>query len=286
MVSIPGHTHAKAESIQTYTGPARELGITSNDYLHTILAQHLFSSFMWTVVEFLPKNCLNPGIDDLHQEVEIEGPKEFNAYDSSFAQDWLRIKLRHRQLTKVVRKMESYGLGSTNDILLCMIPALSSKNLLPNQAILKLMPRVSSSRGWVEIAICHYKLLRTIKADKVSEEDRLSVGIVVASMDFLSFAYEPYDEQLDPPEDLDDELRAIAQELLSPKFTAILEKLAPVYRRQDRHGLLYNVLNYPTGPVRDLDQEFAKNVLGFTQYHLLMLQILDLESVSGTRQPP
>ncbi|KAJ4179743.1 hypothetical protein NW755_012303 [Fusarium falciforme] len=63
------------------------------------------------------------------------------------------------------------------------------------------------------------QLLKTIKTDKVSEEDRLSVAIVVASMDFLSFAYEPYDEQMEPPQDLDDELGAIAQELLSPKFT-------------------------------------------------------------------
>ncbi|KAJ3457220.1 hypothetical protein MRS44_014361 [Fusarium solani] len=260
-----------------HNGPARELGIASNDCLHTILAQHLFTSFMWTVVEFLPKNCLNPGIDEIQQEVEIESPKEFNAYDSSFAQDWLRIKLRHRQLTKVVRKMESYGLGSTTDILLCMIPALSSRNLLPNQAILKLMPRVSSGRGWVETAICHEQLLETIKTDKVSEEDRLSVGIVVASMDFLSFAYEPYDEQMKSPRDLDDELEAIAQELLSPKFTTIMEKLAPVYRRQYRHSLLYSVLQYPTGPVLDLDKDFAKNILGFTWCHLAMFQISDSE---------
>ncbi|KAH7244825.1 hypothetical protein B0J15DRAFT_537647 [Fusarium solani] len=257
-----------------HNGPARELGIASNDCLHTILAQHLFTSFMWTVVEFLPKNCLNPGIDEIQQEVEIESPKEFNAYDSSFAQDWLRIKLRHRQLTKVVRKMESYGLGSTTDILLCMIPALSSRNLLPNQAILKLMP-----------PICHEQLLETIKTDKVSEEDRLSVGIVVASMDFLSFAYEPYDEQMKSPRDLDDELEAIAQELLSPKFTTIMEKLAPVYRRQYRHSLLYSVLQYPTGPVLDLDKDFAKNILGFTWCHLAMFQISDSEDGVIERLP-
>ncbi|KAJ4203265.1 hypothetical protein NW767_005380 [Fusarium falciforme] len=266
-----------------HDGPARELGITSNDCLHTILAQHLFTSFMWTVAELLQRNCLNPGIDEIQQEVEMEGPKEFNAYDSSFAQNWLRIKLRHRQLTKVVRKMESYGLGSTTDILLCMIPALSSRNLLPNQAILKLMPRVSSGRGWVETAICHKKLLKTIKTDKVSEEDQFSVAIVVASMDFLSFAYEPYDEQTKPPQDLDSELKTIAQELLSPKFITILEKLAPVYRRQYRHRLLYDVLQYPAGPVRRLDKDFAKNVLGFTQHHLAMVQTR-LKRVSGTKQ--
>lgn len=239
---------------------------------------------MWTVVELLPRNCLNPGIDEIQQEVEIEGPKVFESYD--FTQTWLRPKLRHRRLTKVVREMESYGLGSTTDILLCMIPALSSRNLLPNQAILKLMPRVDSGRRWVEIANGHKKLLETIKTDEVSEEDRLSVAIAVASIDFLSFAYEPYDEQTKPPQDLDSELKTIAQELLSPKFITVLEKLAPVYRRQYRHRLLYDVLLYPAGPVRRLDGDFAKNILGFTQYHLGMFQTSDWKHVSGTKQLP
>ncbi|RSM02866.1 hypothetical protein CEP52_007767 [Fusarium oligoseptatum] len=169
--------------------------------------------------------------------------------------------------------MESYGLGSTTDILLCMVPALSSRHLLPNQAILKLMPRVGPGQGWAETAICHKKLLETIKTDKVSEEDRFSVNIVVASMDFLSFAYEPYDERTKPPQDLDDELGAIAQELLSSKFTTIMERLAPIYRRQFRHELFYNALQYPAGPVRGLDEDFAKNILGFTRYHLMVFSI-------------
>lgn len=234
---------------------------------------------MWTVVEFLPKNCINPGIDEIQQEVEIEGPKVFESYD--FDQTWLRPKLRHRRLTKVVREIESYGLGSTTDVLLCMIPALSSRNLLPNQAILKLMPRVGSGQGWVETAICHKKLLETIKADKVSEEDRLSVAIAVASMDFLYLAHEPYDEQTVPPLNLGEELTAIAQELLSPKFATIMEKLTPVYRRQCRHRLPYNILDYPEGPIRDLDEDFAKNVLGFTQYHIVFQ--IESEDVSDTK---
>ncbi|RSM18642.1 hypothetical protein CDV31_002571 [Fusarium ambrosium] len=264
-----------------HDGPARELGLTSNDCLHTILAQHLFTSFMWTVVGFLPKNCLNPGIDEIQQEVEIEGPKAFESY--GFAQTWLRPRFRHRQLTKIVRKIESYGLGSTTDILLCMVPALSSRHLLPNQAILKLMPRVGPGQGWVETAICHKKLLETIKTDKVSEEDQFSVNIIVASMDFLSFAYEPYDERTKPPQDLDDELGAIAQELLSSKFTTIMERLAPVYRRQCRHGLFYNALQYPAGPVRRLDEDFAKTILGFTHSHLLMFSISGIEDLTRSR---
>ncbi|RSL58762.1 hypothetical protein CEP53_006033 [Fusarium sp. AF-6] len=254
-----------------HDGPARELGLTSNDCLHTILAQHIFTSFMWTVVEFLPKNCLNPGIDEIQQEVEIEGPKAFESYN--FAQTWLRPRLRHRQLTKIVRKMESYGLGSTTDILLCMIPALSSRHLLPNQAILKLMPRVGFGPGWVETAICHKKLLKTIKMDRVSEEDQFSVAVVVASMDFLDFAYEPYDEQTKPTWNLGEELLAVEQELLSPKFTTIMEKLAPVYHGQSRHRLLYNILQYPKGLVCDLDEDFVQNMLGFTHFHLWMFSI-------------
>ncbi|EXF73778.1 hypothetical protein CFIO01_07406 [Colletotrichum fioriniae PJ7] len=249
---------------------ARELGMVSKASLSTILAQHLFTSFMWTISESLPRNCLDSGPDGVKQEVEIEGPQTFDSID--FAETWLRPRLRHRKLTKIIRSMESYGLGSTTDILLCMIPALSAKNLLPDQAILRLMPRVGPGRGWVETATCYNKLLTMIKTEhkdkKLNEDDKLSVAVAVATIDFLSSAYETYDEQMEPPSDLYPELEVIEKQIRSPKFTTIMKKLEPVYRRQDRHEIFSQILDKKSSELQDLDRNFANNTLGFTRHHL------------------
>ncbi|KAF4884743.1 Ankyrin-3 [Colletotrichum fructicola] len=248
------------------TATSRELGITAKAPLHVILAQHLFTSFMWTVAEYLPRGCFCSGPDEVKEEVEVEGLRTFNSDD--FAQTWLRPRLRHRKLIKIIRSMESFGLGSTTDILLCMIPALSFKRLLPNQAILRLMPRVGSGRGWLETATCYRQLLETIEKNHVSVDDRLGVAATVASIDFLSLAY----EHLELPPYLSKEVGAIEQHLASAEFAGIMDKLEPAYRQQNRHELFQKIVRRKTDQVSGLDREFSINVLGFTRHHLAMFE--------------
>ncbi|KAF5706856.1 hypothetical protein FGLOB1_7208 [Fusarium globosum] len=208
---------------------------------------------------------------------EIEGPQVFDPYD--FDQMWPRFRLRHRRLTELVRQIESFGLGRTQHILLCMIPALSNANLLPNQAILKRIPRVGSGHGWVETARCYKKLLDTLKGDEVSVNDRLGVGIVTNTMDFLAFAWEPYDVINNPPKELRDELSAIAKQLVSSRLNSVMKQLFPVHKMQHRQDLFKSIFEQlvPEIPNEYLDiyelQEglnpsFAQNSLGFTKYHL------------------
>ncbi|KAG5804164.1 hypothetical protein H9Q71_011248 [Fusarium xylarioides] len=254
-----------------------ELSTSSEASLPAILAQHLFTSFMWTVAQRLPKDCLNPRIEEIQNEVEVEGPQTFEPYD--FDQMWPKFKLRHRRLTKLVRQIESYGLGRTEDILLCMIPALSNSNLLPSQAILKRIPRVGSGHGWVETARCYKKLLDTLTGNEVSANDRLGVGIVTNTMDFLAFAWEPYDTIIKPPSDLQYELSSIAEQLYSSKFTNIMRKLSPVHHMQQRQKLFDKIFgqlvperlkehHQAFESSKDLDQDFAQDYLGFTKCHI------------------
>ncbi|KAG5800556.1 hypothetical protein H9Q69_000443 [Fusarium xylarioides] len=255
----------------------RELSISSEASLPAILAQHLFTSFMWTVAQRLPKDCLNPRFEEMQKEVEIDGPQTFDPYD--FDQMWPRLKLRHRRLTELVRQIESYGLGRTEHILLCMIPALSKSNLLPNRATLERIPRVGSGHGWVETAQCYKKLLDTLTGDEVSANDRLGVGIVTKTMDFLAFAWEPYDIITKPSSDLKYELSAIAEQLVSPKFTKVMRKLFPVHHMQQRKDLFEKIFEQLVPGIpkeylqisessKDLDENFAQDYLGFTKCHL------------------
>ncbi|CAJ0555364.1 Ff.00g054290.m01.CDS01 [Fusarium sp. VM40] len=254
-----------------------ELSVSAEGSLPQILAQHLFTSFMWTVAKHLSKDCLNPIADQTQKEVEIEGAHTFESY--SLEQTWPTLRLRHRCPTELVRKIESFGMGRTRDILLCMIPALSYMKILPNQAVLKLIPRVGPGRGWAETASCHRKLLEAMQKDKNSVKDRLHVGIVIATMDFLYFAFEPYGKHVKLPTDLTNELGDIVESLCSPTFADIMEKLVPVYCRQCRQSTFMDIFgrfeqmqevsNYiqKFGIELKLDQTFAKGTLGFNEYH-------------------
>ncbi|VUC35734.1 unnamed protein product [Clonostachys rosea] len=240
-----------------------ELAMISKATLPTILTQHLFTHFMWTISTRLPKNILNshPGSDQ--DEVMIEGAQTFEP--SNFAQSWPRIRLNHHRLTEVV--------------------ALSSARLLPNEVILKLMPRVGPYQEWVKTAACYRELLGTIETDQVDEQDKISVAIVTHTMDFVSFAYEPYDKPASPTVELDEasfapeldgQLRTIVKKLASPRFSAIMEKLAPVYERQDRLKMFESIFRrYDAWKAaannlkesKNLDETFAENILGFSQQH-------------------
>ena len=221
--------------------------VTGSEHLPVIIAQHLFTSFMWTVVERLPSHCLrNP-----EEDVDVLNPYNFDI--RQFGNTWHLPTLRHRALSKMVQQMESYGLGRVSDILLCMIPALSFKDLLPNDRILTLIPQMSSGRSWVESARCHNELLKIGMGTHT--EDRFAFSVVVRAIDFLYVAFEPYKQNNDrgKDDDLDDhntltsdlreELSNLVNTLASKRFKAVLRILVPVYELQKRRKELLNIFN-------------------------------------------
>ncbi|KAF5611338.1 uncharacterized protein FTJAE_14208 [Fusarium tjaetaba] len=210
---------------------ASEFGISSTGSLPCILAQHLFTSFIWTAVKRLSKGVLQTHVDGIRQ-VEIEGVHVFDS--QSFDQMWFRPRLRHRQLSKSIRQMETYGLGSMNEILLCIIPAFSHMGLLPNQEILKLMPRIRSGHGWVEVAMCHTRLLQRVKEPSGKSIEKLTAAAIISAMDFVLLAYEPYDENTKPSEELNSELGEIIATVVSAGLRTVMEKIIPFYHLQNR----------------------------------------------------
>ena len=197
---------------------------------------------MWTVVEQLPEDCLRQGVLNTEQDVEIESRHTFDPHE--FVNTWRRPTLRHRQLTKLVRHLELYGLGTQSEILLCMIPAFSFRDLLPNHVILKLIPQIRHGQGWAETARCYSRLLeqsmRVVPQGNMAEE-KFCYNVVVATIDFLCFACEPYDKHVVAPEELSTELEDIVARLASTKFAPIVKKLAQAYFLQLRHEVIADV---------------------------------------------
>ncbi|KAJ8108493.1 hypothetical protein OPT61_g8136 [Boeremia exigua] len=214
----------------------KELAIVSNGLLPNILAQHLFTSFMWTVVGRLPEDCLRQSMSSSEQDVDIEGRHAFDAHH--FNETWSRPTLRHRQLMKLVQQLVNFGIGTQDEILLCMIPAFSFKDLLPNRVMLKLIPQVRLGQGWAETARCYNRLLEQsmrVTSHETMAEEKFCFNVLVATIDFLIFASEPYDDYIDPPEELKVELEGIVCRLVSSRFAPVIKKLALAYQLQRRH---------------------------------------------------
>lgn len=266
---------------QIQVANARQLVVTANGSLPTVLAQHLFTSFMWTVAKKLPKDCLRQGSQPKQQDVIIEGLNVFNPYN--FDRTWLQPKLRHRKLTEIVSKMESYSLGSEKEILLCMVPALSSAAVLPNDAILQLVPPADLNQGFIQRALCFKQLLKK----KVSKDpkEKWIITLVVSILDFLYWSHEKFDGFAKLPPDLKNELGLIIDILFkSQKLVTFVNRIVPVFYLQCRQkafekifrsfGIADEANPCLSDAPKSLDTEFAQENLDFSSQHRLVIKWL------------
>lgn len=218
---------------------------------------------MWTVAEELPSNCLR----EEEQDVDIVNSHKFDI--NEIEETWHLPILRHRKLGDLVRRLERYGLGRNQDILLCMIPALSFKDLLPNERILRLIPQMSPGCSSVETARCYHNSLKTMRTHI---EGHFTFSVVAMTMDFLNLAFEPYGEDRDV-DDYDDlsndddqssddgrsfdpreELLRVAKTLATEKFGEVVQRLAPIYELQNRRRdflVIFKHSNQSTGEEDD-----------------------------------
>lgn len=242
------------------------MAISSSGILPNILAQHLFTGFIWSVVEQLPENCFRQGILSSEEDVDIENRHAFDSHE--FVDTWSRPTLRHRQLMKVVRRIENVGLGTQNDVLLCMIPAFSYKDLLPNHAMLKILPQIRRGQGWAETARCYNRLLEQglrVKQHGTMAEEKFCYNVVVETIDFISFASEPYDEHVRAPGDLSVELEDIVARLVSIRFAPVVKKLAQAYILQRRNkdiAAILKLFGTPASLARLADNEQLERLFG------------------------
>jgi hypothetical protein len=197
--------------------------------LPLILAQHIFTRFMRSICKHLPRDCLGQGLPQAEQDVEVTGREKF--VPESFEDTWRAPTLRHRGLSKVAYQIERTGLGDAMEIFLCMIPPLSSADLLPNEVILRILPQKGPDRAWAELAECYQKLLQhTITS---GSEEHFCYEAVVASVDFILMVSQPYDDCIRPSGHLEDALESLISTLVH-KFSCVLAKLFPIYGLQRR----------------------------------------------------
>ncbi|KAF4336100.1 serine threonine phosphatase 6 regulatory ankyrin repeat subunit A [Fusarium beomiforme] len=181
--------HKKVKIVIGYTGPPNTpksdtlLVQHSTADLATIAAQHLFTSFIWTVIEYLPKDFLNQGSVSVRESVAVLPPKKIDlqSFDPTIGR-----KLQHKLLTKFSLHAEKESLGSSDDVLLCMIPAFSYNDVLPNDAALQIaLPKPRERKTWAKDATNYSNLLDSLVKNCVKNAtDFLSLAILVHALEF------------------------------------------------------------------------------------------------------
>jgi hypothetical protein len=172
------------------TGSFKFLVQYSTADLVTVMAQHLFTCFIWNIGSLLPKNLLNRGDVNINEFVKVESSRLFDLPSSIRAQSGRRLS--HRKLTKFVNYAEKQGLGTPDDILLCIIPTLSFFDCLPNNIVLaydQLVPKPFGSfepKEQREKCSHHINILHCILENNGIEQDEyLSLAAVVNTMEFV-----------------------------------------------------------------------------------------------------
>jgi len=82
----------------------------------------------------------------------------------SFKESWHGVKITHSRLERFVEYAVTAGLGTRSEILLCMVPAFSFWDFLPNENVLSLMPsdpQRIQQHGWARTAGFYYSLLES-----------------------------------------------------------------------------------------------------------------------------
>ncbi|KAF9769873.1 hypothetical protein IL306_012638 [Fusarium sp. DS 682] len=100
----------------------------------TLTAQHLFTSFMWTIGECIPRQALHQGTLNIGENVKVQSSSMFDLHSN--VGKLSGRKLNNVNLTRFVTYAEKQGLGTSDEILLCMIPTFSFYDRLPNDAVL------------------------------------------------------------------------------------------------------------------------------------------------------
>jgi len=233
---------------------ADEISIEATQALPLVLAQHIFTCFMWSIVGSLGRECWQRGASSSQRQVQIAWADGLDW--GEFETTWSVPTLQHRLLTTVVGQIERTGLGDKTEILLCIIPPLSRADVLPNEAYLRLLPSPSPNQGWAELARFHGQLLEKLNVvTRPREEEHLCFALVTRAVDFLLLASEPYNGCVPIRVELVEELRGIIKSLLT-RYSAVLLSLFPVYQLQQRLGPLHAALDkYMPEDISDLVAE-------------------------------
>ncbi|PCD24237.1 hypothetical protein FGRA07_11216 [Fusarium graminearum] len=301
--------HKDAKIVIGYTAPADANGPQTLHVQHstaataTIAMQHLFTNFIWTILNYLPKDFLGQGAANIGEYVSV--------YSSS--KSGIDRNLRHEKLTKFALRAEKEGLGTFDDILLCLLPVFSIEDRLPNDATLDLvLPKVTERKDWPNASASFFELLKSMpKTPKDRFEDSLTLTVVAYALDYVYLmALDEQFSQLKKPPNTNTESNQPAietkehphektkvpaedlQNLISNDFPGVMMKLWLFYEHQGRANFFLDLkrkcqqkIPEHEGQLQlEIQQSFMEHIR-FTNLHqeIVNNRRLDLSELQGMK---
>lgn len=209
--------------------PVLSLATMSDTTLELSFAQHLFSAFMWAVSGKIAR---------------IEGQSSAKQTDMlSNATAWHCFKLENTTISRIAQAVQKTGLGSLEDVYLCIVPPLSHALRLPDAAAASLVLNTVAGRepfsAVAEFASTYLELLRFGTKVGPSADGRLcpfavkSVALVLEyyrSISQMTQLLKSQCRDASPLEGIRDELAAKLKDV-DPNLMHVLRTM---YENQDR----------------------------------------------------
>ncbi|TGO30374.1 hypothetical protein BPAE_0006g01150 [Botrytis paeoniae] len=145
------------------------------------LAQHIFSTFMWAVLHFLPIEKGNNKFD-----TKAVLPSDDRLKLSAKVPTWNSLRLTNEKIKQMAQVIEISGLGSLEDAHLLIIPPLSCSYKLPNEGIVDELRKSARDNelGYRDTACDLYAKLLQL-CDSLPPQGRFVYKVVSTSVDFL-----------------------------------------------------------------------------------------------------
>jgi hypothetical protein len=103
---------------------SKKIIVKGEDILPNIMIQHLFTSFVWFISRKFPLTCLSQGFKNNESEVKVRTRERRHPSNHELTRP--PPNFSHSRLSRLLSEVERYQWGSRDDILLCIIPALSA----------------------------------------------------------------------------------------------------------------------------------------------------------------
>ncbi|KAJ4344391.1 uncharacterized protein N0V89_012131 [Didymosphaeria variabile] len=219
-------TSAELKAVQEEAPRGKVVSIISDGPLAVVLAHHLFSAFMWAVSDEIRED-----------KIDTATVEDAELFDGSYFEDtWNIPTLRNKTLMKLARAIVGLGLGPIDDVLLAIIPPLSHRGILPNEAMMGVLLRKTKDHerdhDWPQAQITYLNLL-DLEMDPRGM-DRISYEIVVELIEFLFLARETID-------DLRGSKTLEGSETVGNQATSLRQAVQAVSSGLQSHALLFSV---------------------------------------------
>ena len=155
------------------------LAVESYNPLATLFVQHMFSSFMWAATKKMEDK------DRMASKVDVRPTDTDRMRDDG---TWQSFTLHNNQLSAMAQAIQSTGLGTLEEVYMCIIPPLSAENKLPQPDSIIDWTRTHAERHerrghWKEAGDAYIWLFQTTKFTHGHEN--ISIKAIALLMEIL-----------------------------------------------------------------------------------------------------